>query len=553
MKIALMFLAAAALTLVSCNTEILDDPAGETPEPVTGIVFNLAANHPDGAATKAVQTGWESGDVIFVFFDNVAAPRYLKMSYDGTRWSYTQMNGTTEETLGLTEGASGNMRAVYLPFGNELSVEADGTAFTFSETTCSYYLTATLAYTVAEGKVSGTFDMRIPEGYIQFFLDDEDASSSTAIELREPHLTPQGIASIAADGTITHTNVAHGAPLKGYVYNKIEKVAGESAGYLFSGILASDARNTATDYHFTLVIGGFSGNYFHKEFSEKTFYRGESDGRALKLPVVTSWTAYTDFIPVDLGCDSHLGGTEYKRIYWANRNVGATADTGTGSYGDFFAWGELEPYYEDGYARETPGTNWKAGKEEGYAWGSYTKFNPSGDGATFTKYTGDTKYNGDNYDTLQPEDDAATQILGDPWRMPTKTDWRCLYWTLEDEDGDGFVGESVSDILTWTFNSEGTVGYTVTSSAAGCEGNSIFLPLAGRRRNLNLYDYKSGREGGNYWSSTHWRPVDPSNTQSESQYAFGASIDRPSDTGQGPLLTGNLARYTGRTIRPVMD
>lgn len=541
MKKAFIVLAATALALISCEKAILDKSAEETPADVSGIIFNLTANHPDGAATKAVKEGWEDGDVVFVFFDNVAAPKYLKMSYDGTQWAYAQMNGTSEEPLGLTESASGTMRAVYLPFGNELAVEADGTFFTFSEITCSYYLTASLAYTVVDNKVSGTFDMRIPEGYVQFFLDDENASASTAAEIREPHLTPQGITAIAADGSITHTNIAHGAPLKGYAYH---------GGYLFSGILAADARNSTTDYHFTLVRGGFSGDYYHKEFSDRTFYRGESEGRALKLPALGGWTAYSDFIPIDLGCDSHLGGNEYKRVYWANRNIGATADTGTESYGEFFAWGELEPYYEEGFARETPGTHWKAGKEEGYAWASYSGFNPSADGATFTKYTGD------DYATLQPEDDVAAQTLGGPWRMPTNTDWKCLYYTLKDEHGDGFVSEVPSEILTWVFNDDDVAGYTVISSAAGCSGNSIFLPLSGRRSNKNLYVYKPGKEKGQYWSSSLYSTSDIWDLSSivyQPQYAFGTSIDRPSDTGQGPLFIGNIARNGGRNIRPVMD
>ena len=551
MKKALIIMAAVAMGGASCNKESLDTPAIEeniiTP---TEIVFELSAKHPDGTSTKAVKTGWENGDVIFVFLNNVAAPKYLKMSFDGSAWSTTQMNGATEESLGLEENATGSMRAVFLPFGNAEKVSANGTDFSFGKVYNTYYLTATLDYTVKDGKVNGNFDMKIPQGYIQFFLDDADASPITEIELREPHLTPQGIASITANGTIKLTNVAHGAPLKGYVYDKNVKETGESKGWLFSGILANDARNTATDYHFTLVKGGFSGDYYHKEFSGKTFYRGESAGRALKLPAIDSWTAYTDFIPVDLGCDSHLGGKEYKRVYWANRNLGATSDNGAESLGDFFAWGELEPYYEDGYARETPGTHWKDGKDNGYAWASYSVFNPSGDGATFTKYTGD------DYSTLQPSDDAATQTLGGLWRIPTSTDWKCLYYTLKEEHDDGVVSQEVSTLLSWTFNSSGTAGYTITSNVADCAGNSIFLPLSGRRSNMNLYVYKTNKEKGQYWSSTLYSTSEiwnPSSIVYNPEYAFAASIDRPSDTGQGPLIIGNNARNTGRTIRPVMD
>ena len=538
----------ALAALVSCTKESFTPDA--EPEASKGISFELTASHPND--TKALKTAWEPGDAVFVFFSNVAAPKYLKMSFDGSSWQNTEMDGDSPSAgcLGLSNGVSGTMRAVYLPFGSSATVSASSGSFVFSEDYYTYYLTDSQSYTVENNKVSGTFQMAVPDGFVQFFVDDADALAGQVIELREPHLTPVAVASVTADGIVLESSLAHGAPMPGYVYDKAEKTGTDSNGFLFSGVLVSSAQNTATDYHFTLVKGGFSGDYYYKEFAGKTLYKGASAGRAIKLPVIADWNVYTDFKPIDMGCDSHLGGKEYKRIYWANRNLGATADTGADAFGDFFAWGELESNYEAGYARETPGTHWKDGKNNGYAWTSYTKFNPSGDGATFTKYTGD------DYATLQPEDDMATQTLGGLWRIPTKTDWRCLYYTLEDEDGDGFVGESVSDILTWTFKSEGTSGYTVTSSAAGCEGNSIFLPLAGRRNNKNLYDYKANKEKGQYWSSTLYYTSDiwdPASIVYQPQYAYGASIDRPSDTGQGPLFTGNLARNTGRSIRPVMD
>ena len=282
------------ISLVSCNKETLVTTQDENETPTTEIVFELTANHPDGATTKAVKTGWEDGDVIFVFFNNVAAPKYLKMSYDGSVWSYTQMNGAVEGSLGLVENATGTMRAVYLPFGNDATVSNDGTSFTFSETTYSYYLTATLSYTVSGGRVSGAFDMQIPEGYIQFFLDDASASSSTEIKLRATQLKPQGIASISANGTITHSSVSSGTPLPGYVYDKSIKDTGESKGYLFSGILAAGSRNVSTTYYFTLISGGLQGTYYSKTFKDKTWYRSATEGRALKMPAISNWTNLSD-------------------------------------------------------------------------------------------------------------------------------------------------------------------------------------------------------------------------------------------------------------------
>jgi hypothetical protein len=32
--------------------------------------------------TRAIKTTWEEGDAIFVFFNNVAAPKFLKMTYE---------------------------------------------------------------------------------------------------------------------------------------------------------------------------------------------------------------------------------------------------------------------------------------------------------------------------------------------------------------------------------------------------------------------------------------------------------------------------------------
>lgn len=195
--------------------------------------------------------------------------------------------------LSLKENETGTMTAVFLPFGSNATVSSVGTSFVFDKVYYSYYLTAQLPYTVSEGKVSGTFDMTIPEGYMQFFIDWRWAGAKT--ELREPNLTPQGIASIAADGTITTTSIASGAPLPGYIYDKEHKDSGESRGYLFSGILASDRRNIPTDYYFTLVYGIWNnGSYYTKCFTNKIFYRGTSEGRAVKLPTFGNWTLISD-------------------------------------------------------------------------------------------------------------------------------------------------------------------------------------------------------------------------------------------------------------------
>ncbi len=494
----------ASVALISCSKEILDKTTEENVTPVAEIVFNLSANHPDDAATKAVKTGWETDDVIFVFFSRQAAPEYLEMKWSGTAWVSTPKN-----SLALAENETGTMRAVYLPFGSGAGVAADGTAFKFDTQYNTYYLTATLPYTVTGGTVSGTFNMQIPDGYVQFFLNDADASSSTEIELREPHLTPQGIASIAADGTITHTAIASGAPLKGYVYDKEAKADGESKGYLFSGILAAGARNSSTDYHFTLVSGGWQGTYYQKAFSGKTWYRGATEGRALKMPALSSWTTVTDYKPIDLGTD--VGG---KRIYWASCNVGANKPE---DYGDYFAWGETS-----GYDSGKTNFSWATYKwmQSGQSdWKHITKYTFA-DGQTSGIWYDGSIFIGDNKTVLDFEDDAARVNWGGSWRMPTNAEMEALL---------GLSGVWVTD-----YEGSGVNGYRFT----GSNGNTLFLPAASYYWDTNLNDL--GTEG-NYWSS--------SLNESFSDIALSVFFDSP----QGAFSCDSNGRSDGLSVRPVTE
>lgn len=231
MKKYLILMLAAAAALVSCGKETLA-PETDVPENInetaqtTSITFNLSANHP----TKAVKEEWQDGDAIFVFFTGAAAPKHLKMTYDGTSWSSAEYDGATQTAgaLGLKNGDTGTMRAVFLPFGSDTTVSADGTSFTFSTTYYAYYLTATLPYTVTDNAVSGAFNMVIPDDYVQFFVEDA-AATDGGYTLGTDAVIPVGVASIDKDGNVVETSdKVAGNDMTGYAY---------SGGYLFSGKL----------------------------------------------------------------------------------------------------------------------------------------------------------------------------------------------------------------------------------------------------------------------------------------------------------------------------
>lgn len=238
MKTKVLLLMCAVMALVACSNDDNDSalsPTTQTAEPTPFIKFNLTATHADDettAQTRAVKTGWEAGDAIFVFFSGAAAPKHLKMIFDGTSWTSAEYNGATQTAgaLGLKNGDTGTMRAVFLPFGSDATVAASGTSFTFSTTYYAYYLTATLDYTVADNEVSGSFNMMIPDDYVQFFVEDA-AATDGGYTLGTDAVIPVGVASITADGTITETSdKVAGNDMPGYAY---------SGGYLFSGKLTS--------------------------------------------------------------------------------------------------------------------------------------------------------------------------------------------------------------------------------------------------------------------------------------------------------------------------
>ena len=207
---------------------------------------------------------------------------------------------------------------------------------------------------------------------------------------------------------------------------------------------------------------------------------------------------------VDLGLPSGLK--------WATCNVGANAPE---EYGDYFAWGEVEPYY----STQNPLT-WRTGKSAGYDWNSYRWCN--GSMTSLTKYNDSTSYGPivDNINTLELEDDAAREKWQGQWRMPKKAEF-----------------DELKDNCTWTWSSwGGHNGYTGT----GKNGNIIFLPAAGHCAGTQLYG--NGSEGF-YWSSSHYHLTSPCS-------ALALSITS-SGVGAGSTYFYSSGRCDGLSVRPV--
>ena len=197
-----------------------------------------------------------------------------------------------------------------------------------------------------------------------------------------------------------------------------------------------------------------------------------------------------------------LNGHEYVdlglSVKWATMNVGASKPE---DYGDYFAWGETEP-------------------KEVYDWSTYKHC--QGIEHTLTKYNTERFYGTvDNKTELDAIDDAAVVNWGGAWRMPTDAEMtelreQCTWtWTRWDTPND--VRE----------------GYKVTSKS---NGNSIFLPAAGYRRDSSLYTLGYGF----YWSS--------SLCTDGPSHAGGVHFNSSSVDGSDE---SHNIRFVGQLVRPV--
>ena len=285
--------------------------------------------------------------------------------------------------------------------------------------------------------------------------------------------------------------------------------------------------------------------------------------------IVTSYEDYTKTEKainteyVDLGLES---GT-----LWAKCNIGASSET---EGGVFFQWGET-----NGISGSLLGKY----SDKNYSWVSYTHCN--GTANTLTKYNTSTSYgeNPDNITTLEPVDDAATQIMGGNWRMPTPTECQTLYdetlWVWcpggkvgikkTDESGNEsieyikyptgyFVFKTESDKEergTFTTDENNNLtGYTATSGTVYypgahevTEGNitsiadgdtHIFFSASGGADDTGVNDSGSC---GYYWSSS----LDPSFSPNGLDLYFYSGSVNPQDNSD--------SRYYGFYVRSVLE
>ena len=190
---------------------------------------------------------------------------------------------------------------------------------------------------------------------------------------------------------------------------------------------------------------------------------------------------------VDLGLPSGLK--------WAKCNVGAESET---DYGDYFMWGSTRPNTPDECILAKAPFN-----------GGASSFND--------EYINSVKDTVCPNGILTKEYDAAAQIMGGDWRMPTK--------------------DECQELIDYTTKEWATINDVNGYKFTGSNGNSIFIPAAGNCGNGSV---DGVGKYGRVWSS--------SLGTSYHSYAWNMGF-LSGDCSMGDYVY----RYGGLSVRGVMD
>lgn len=239
---------------------------------------------------------------------------------------------------------------------------------------------------------------------------------------------------------------------------------------------------------------------------------------------------YNAFIPYYIKVNV---GTEESSVYqkWAYCNLGAFLPE---EYGDYYAWGAPELAYTSFVDnvftfKESAPTSYSCATwtpSNGFHWINcpHTNGNAFNNNyKVFTKYVkkdcaSEYGYGGsyDDKTVLEPEDDAASLLLGNAWRMPTK------------------------DELTALLTKTSTENIDINTGVLSINGSALIFPAAGNGNGNGTNDVG---QRGSYWTSSLYENY----SRAAYYLSFGIS--------QGGFIAKNSMndRYGGCSIRPICN
>lgn len=489
---------AAALLTTACTSE-----AEQTSDVAQGsqkqMTFTVSQEGDSGAQTRVAFNNetkliWEAGDKIGI--------------YDGTSVNLPfTLIGSGGTTIGAFEGEaneSGSYTAVY-PYSADMTI-SDGSA---SNVTLKSTQTATPN---SFDKTAAIFIAQSSNKKLEFKTAVSFVKVTTSFACRQIVLSANE--DIAGTGTLKYNS---GEPSITFDSDQSKTITLKPASET-TAIAAGTYYIVVPAGNLSCVTISFTASdeycvYTRTSTQSNTFNRSKIKDLGT-FSTTGTWThtsrgKVNASQEVDMGVFD-IGGTEYRLIFTKSNLIEGGLAENEYDYGDYFAWGALEPWYSSYSGTSLTVSDLKPDKQ----WGGYS---PN----CCPSWENDSEYVVNN--VLKMEYDAARHILGGDWQLPTEEIWDALW------DADGLTVDWGDEEFV-TIDGSTNEGIKITKK--GDTSTYLFLPAAGRVFGFEFQDVGSY---GYYWSVT----------------ASGSTTACDLEFDNGSSGTGNDSRFIGNSVRPV--
>lgn len=509
----------ATVALFSCSQGDLLETENTQDQTPQGALVNFNITVEEQGTTKALKTGWATGDVIYIKFREID-DKYLTITYNGTNWIAQAYNSTNAATtfvesdfIGLDD-AKKSVGAVHFPVAVDATLSGSRLSFQKnSEAVKTYFLYQDGAnYTVDGADVTLTLSLQKPTNMVLFHIpgiSEANVSDYTLYIDKYPDNLVVHSCTYIENSALSYTD-------NSATYSGFQGFADENGAifsvYFFNGHSIGEA----TTYTFT-VKGPvqeytISGNLTLQSGYQYSLPALNSSKWTPKFRFSTSSTKTVMFSKGNLQYQAstntwRFAEHQYDVIGEAAGNTTTTGRDTQSDWIDLFGWG-TSGYNHGATAYEPWNTSYNI--TDYYAYGSNYENNLfDGDGKADWGYN--AILNGGN-----------TENCG--WRTPTNDEW---VWIIgprtspepgtncRNEDkrfmlaritvsGNNYYGlivfpDGFAGVGSYTYN--GTTQQNVSADDwTSMESNgAIFLPMTGER----YYQQVTGvATEGLYWSST---------------------------------------------------
>lgn len=437
-------------------------------------------------------------------------------------------------TDAVTKTTLANDYSVLWSTGDQIKfIKSDAPATTYTFTLSSGSGTSNGTFTCGEIPVEGTYTVYYPATY-----DGTSWPAQTYIGATDISGAPmKATATVGSDGSVSDIAFANEGGILRYTVKgskTIKSINVKSTSPTLDVTLdcgTSGVALTAEGAVFNIALP--AGTYSDATLTLTAMYNIVATKAASSFTVTKNVVSLATFESsalsfiappapdgfVDLGVTEDSG----KPLYWAKCNLGATKAEDTG---DYFAWGEIAPYYTTtgGWPASL---SWKTGKTSGYAWQSYCGSSSFAEWST-PPYNASTKI-------LKSAYDAAT-VVNSSWRTPKSNEFQSLkdncYW----EWTENYNSTGVKGAIVYKAKAAGDKGKYGGQTGYTTSDTHIFLPAAGYGNNTGR-SWLNGE--GAYWSSSLF-----SGQNAYCLYFYSSKIN--------PQYNEHT-RYGGFSVRPVTD